>query len=71
MIRLLAIIFLVIPASPDALGFQQRREPFFKSRETPIQYHGPGRDEEAPADLAEVRIGYFGHRQNHSSGGTE
>ncbi len=34
--------------------------PFFRAREHPTEYAGPGRELPAPADVQEVLIGYFG-----------
>jgi ABC-type branched-subunit amino acid transport system substrate-binding protein len=34
--------------------------PFAKARDRAVGYEGPGRDEAAPADLTEVRLGWFG-----------
>lgn len=35
-------------------------DPFFDARTRKAKYAGPGRGQEPPADLTEVRIGYFG-----------
>ncbi|HSW50299.1 MAG TPA: ABC transporter substrate-binding protein [Bryobacteraceae bacterium] len=34
--------------------------PYKDARTTPPEYEGPGREEQAPADLTEIRIGFFG-----------
>ncbi|OHB72364.1 MAG: hypothetical protein A2V70_16405 [Planctomycetes bacterium RBG_13_63_9] len=36
------------------------QKPFFDARNHQTQYAGPGREDPAPADISEVRIGYFG-----------
>ena len=41
------------PAAPDPT-------PFLDRRSEPLEYRGPGRDDAAPADLSEIRIGWFG-----------
>ncbi len=39
---------------------RQSPAPFFDARSHQVEYAGPGRDEPVPADLDEVRIGWFG-----------
>jgi len=36
------------------------RQAHYEAREHPSEYNGPGREESAPEDVTEVRIGYFG-----------
>jgi len=46
------------------------RRPFFRLREHPTQYAGPGRDDAPPGDVDEVLIGYFGPNDpSHPEGG--
>ncbi|KPK49816.1 MAG: hypothetical protein AMK72_03620 [Planctomycetes bacterium SM23_25] len=44
----------VVDAEPDP------RKPFFDARTHVTGYAGPGRDDPEPADIDEIRIGYFG-----------
>jgi branched-chain amino acid transport system substrate-binding protein len=45
--------------------------PYFEARKQAAEYHGPGRDEEPPAGLQEVRIAYFGPEDaGHAGGGS-
>jgi len=67
----LGILSLLTLGGRGNSELQQSREPFFKSRKTRVQYHGPGREAEPPADLNEIRIGYFGPADpGHAEGGT-
>lgn len=44
--------------------------PFFELREHRSEYNGPGREEEEPEGLSEVRVGYFGPSDpDHVEGG--
>ena len=47
---------------PRILRAQDSPEPYFDGRKAVHVYPGPGRDDPAPADLREIRIGYFGPR---------
>jgi branched-chain amino acid transport system substrate-binding protein len=42
------------------LGGRQERRPFFRLRDNATLYFGPGREVEEPADVNEVRLGFFG-----------
>jgi len=61
------------PADPfDKLraGRQGPIRPFFDARESQTSYAGPGREKAPPADVKEVRIGYFGpSTDSHPEGG--
>jgi ABC-type branched-subunit amino acid transport system substrate-binding protein len=53
------------PAGPDGAG-----RPHFDPRDRPREYAGPGREDEAPADLDAIRIGWFGPADpDHHAGG--
>jgi len=39
---------------------QDAPKPYHDPRNTPLTYNGPGRNDPAPTDVTEVRIGYFG-----------
>jgi ABC-type branched-subunit amino acid transport system substrate-binding protein len=44
--------------------------PFFVARDHQVAFHGPGREDSGPADLDEIRIGYFGPADgDHPEGG--
>jgi len=62
--RQLAIITgLLLISIITPLGHAQQGEPnqpYFDARQQPMEYVGPGREEPEPANLREVRIGYFG-----------
>lgn len=45
---------------PGRLSAQDSPKPYFDGRKAVHVYPGPGRDDPAPADLSEIRIGYFG-----------
>jgi branched-chain amino acid transport system substrate-binding protein len=64
---LFVLLLLAMASAREAAGGQR---PFFDARDKQTQYEGPGRDEPAPKDLKEVRIGYFGPADPaHASGG--
>jgi branched-chain amino acid transport system substrate-binding protein len=45
--------------------------PNFEARKHPAEYLGPGREEKEPANLSEIRIGYFGpDNPEHPAGGS-
>jgi branched-chain amino acid transport system substrate-binding protein len=45
--------------------------PNFEARKHQAEYHGPGREEDEPGNLTEIRIGYFGpEHPEHIVGGT-
>jgi len=49
------------PAVPPAEAPEEApRTPYLDRRAEPMEYPGPGRDDLAPEDLTEVRIGWFG-----------
>ncbi len=47
-------------ADPCRLRAQDRPQPYFDGRQAEHTYAGPGREDPVPADLSEIRIGYFG-----------
>jgi ABC-type branched-subunit amino acid transport system substrate-binding protein len=51
---------IVLAADPAATEEPVGRKPFHDLREQRVEYVGPGREEPAPVDVEEVRIGYFG-----------
>ena len=49
---------------------EEVRAPHVGARQTPIPYHGPGREEPEPTGLTEVILGYFGPADpDHPEGG--
>jgi len=55
--------------APSALA-QRPQEPYHDGRDKELEYSGPGRDQQAPEGLQEVRIAYFGPSDpSHPKGG--
>ncbi len=57
-----SIAAAVLGAEPGAVSPKpsEGRAVFHDGRKQPLEYVGPGREQPEPADLEEVRIGYFG-----------
>jgi ABC-type branched-subunit amino acid transport system substrate-binding protein len=73
--RLFLVCFVLVCARGSAFAGEPSKKPsaeeaFFRARERRTEYAGPGRDDPAPPDVAEVLIGYFGPSDpNHPEGG--
>jgi len=53
------LLFLATVCAEPALAQPKGQVPFFDARRHKTEYAGPGRDTPPPAEVAEVRIGYF------------
>ena len=50
----------VLAAGITGVAQDSAPKPYLDQRNTQLTYNGPGRDDPAPANISEVRIGYFG-----------
>jgi ABC-type branched-subunit amino acid transport system substrate-binding protein len=57
-------------AAPSQAPPSEPIVPFAKARDRAVGYEGPGREEAPPADLTEIRLGWFGPGEaTHAQGG--